>query len=573
MKRALGYARVSTEKQDLIRQEKLIMEFCDANDYLLIDIINEKVSGAKNAVDREGLMKLLSLNGSEADSIIVSELSRLSREDDTLDVLNKINSLLTKGFNVIFLDKPEKIYEANSKLTLVEIITLSVEAHHASEERKKIANRMKTGKYPKIQSNPYMYTGGTAPYGFEIIDNPEYIGQKNNIPAKRILTINAVEIENVKLIYNWILNGTTARDAAKKANELGLLTRKNKKFCQTSICKMIKNPIYNGRRRFKEFDLHTEKIISDAEWNLAQKKLNNNKIFKGHGKIHFNPLKGIIFCPCGYAMMLHQMGGKRDGAYLTYHCCVKHRPEYGHTCKNGGLKADILLDVVWKCVQGIIINQEYISKDNEEIRRIEYTIRSLEKNIADRRKRIVQMKNDMNRIPDIILSLTNIGNVNESLLASYNAKYSDYQHQIKEQEELIDNYLQEVSNNNQRIKDIRSTSILKDFDSFDEEAKADIYRRVLTRVVYYSIKHFSGFIVITFKNGIETIVMTTRLRQRVSVQLPFTFKFNPDNRTVLVPESGTKKRAINDFSLPETHYVEYSFDDLHDFLYEEEMRI
>ena len=92
MQRAIGYSRVSTEKQDLVRQEKLISEYCDTHDYILVDIIEEKVSGVKNETDREGLMKLLSLQGNEADIIVVSELSRLSREDDILDVLNKINT-------------------------------------------------------------------------------------------------------------------------------------------------------------------------------------------------------------------------------------------------------------------------------------------------------------------------------------------------------------------------------------------------------------------------------------------------------------------------------------------------
>ena len=35
MQRAIGYSRVSTEKQDLVRQEKLISEYCDCGLILL----------------------------------------------------------------------------------------------------------------------------------------------------------------------------------------------------------------------------------------------------------------------------------------------------------------------------------------------------------------------------------------------------------------------------------------------------------------------------------------------------------------------------------------------------------
>lgn len=51
---------------------------------------------------------------------------------------------------------------------------------------------------------------------------------------------------------------------------MGLVTQHNKPFCETSISKIIKNPIYNGRRRFKRLDLQLEKIISDEDWNRAQ---------------------------------------------------------------------------------------------------------------------------------------------------------------------------------------------------------------------------------------------------------------------------------------------------------------
>ncbi len=572
MQRAIGYSRVSTEKQDLVRQEKLISEYCDSHDYILVDIIEEKVSGAKNEVDREGLMKLLSLQGNEADTIIVAELSRLSREDDTLDVLNKVNSLLQKGFNVVFLDNEDKVYTAYSKLSLYDIIRLSVEADYSAGERKKITMRMKTGKYPKIQANPYMYAGGTAPYGFDIIDNPEFAGQKNNRPAKSIMVVNDVEMENVRLIYSWILDGMTVRDAAKKANEMGFITRENKPFCQTSIAKIIKNPIYNGRRRFKGFNLETEKIISDADWNLAQERLQKNRLYKGHGNKHFNPLKGIIFCPCGYGMMLHQMNSIRDGAYLTLHCCVRNRPEYGHKCKNSGIKAGVVFDAVWKCVKSVILEKEYKNKSNEQVKSYERIIATLKKQILDTNNTIKNLIADRDKIPDILLRLSNMNGVSEHLINTYNNKYTEFDKRIIENEKKKELLNQEISVYQQKIRDIKRVAILQELDNLDDIAKADIYKRVLSRVVYYSENQFSGFIVISFKNGIETIVITTGAKKRIVAQLPSTFKFDKEKKKIVV-EIIEKPHNVTNYVFQPSQYKEYSIKELKDAFSVEEWRI
>ena len=572
MQRAIGYSRVSTEKQDLVRQEKLISEYCDSHDYILVDIIEEKVSGAKNEVDRVGLMKLLSLQGNEADTIIVAELSRLSREDDTLDVLNKVNSLLQKGFNVVFLDNEDKVYTAYSILSLFDIIRLGVEAEYSAGERKKITMRMKTGKYPKIQANPYMYAGGTAPYGFDIIDNPEFAGQKNNRPAKSIMVVNDVEMENVRLIYSWILDGMTVRDAAKKANEMGFITRENKPFCQTSIAKIIKNPIYNGRRRFKGFNLETEKIISDADWNLAQERLQKNRLYKGHGNKHFNPLKGIIFCPCGYGMMLHQMNSIRDGAYLTLHCCVRNRPEYGHKCKNSGIKAGVVFDAVWKCVKSVILEKEYKNKSNEQVKSYERIIATLKKQILDTNNTIKNLIADRDKIPDILLRLSNMNGVSEHLIDTYNNKYTEFDKRIIENEKKKELLNQEISVYQQKIRDIKRVAIRQELDNLDDIAKADIYKRVLSRVVYYSENQFSGFIVISFKNGIETIVITTGAKKRIVAQLPSTFKFDKEKKKIVV-EIIEKPHNVTNFDFQPSQYKEYSIKELKDAFSVEEWRI
>ena len=78
--KAIGYARVSTTKQDLARQRDKITNFCNDRGYELLTIIEDfGISGA--SLEREGYQELNKLTDRDCDIIIVSEISRLSRKD------------------------------------------------------------------------------------------------------------------------------------------------------------------------------------------------------------------------------------------------------------------------------------------------------------------------------------------------------------------------------------------------------------------------------------------------------------------------------------------------------------
>ena len=123
-KRVVGYARVSTEAQDITRQIELITAYCSDRNYHLIKIIQEKISGARK--DRKSLNELLDVDDAVADMIIVSELSRLSREDDILSVLSTINELLKQGVDILFLDKQDRIYKAGTILSLYDTRSFAI---------------------------------------------------------------------------------------------------------------------------------------------------------------------------------------------------------------------------------------------------------------------------------------------------------------------------------------------------------------------------------------------------------------------------------------------------------------
>jgi len=100
----LGYARVSTAKQDLDRQIEALMEAGIARDRIYVD----KKSGA--TVDRPGLRAVLGY-ARDGDVIVVHTLDRLGRT--VRDTLNLIHELSERGIGVRNLADPIKVDSSN----------------------------------------------------------------------------------------------------------------------------------------------------------------------------------------------------------------------------------------------------------------------------------------------------------------------------------------------------------------------------------------------------------------------------------------------------------------------------
>lgn len=100
----LGYARVSTAKQDLDRQVEALVAAGVARDKIFLD----KKSGA--TTDRPGLRAVLEY-AREGDVIVVHTLDRLGRT--VRDTLNLIHDLTDSGVGVRNLADPIKVDSAN----------------------------------------------------------------------------------------------------------------------------------------------------------------------------------------------------------------------------------------------------------------------------------------------------------------------------------------------------------------------------------------------------------------------------------------------------------------------------
>ena len=558
MKRVIGYIRVSTDNQDLERQRVLIRKYCENKGYSLLRIEEDyAISGTVS--NRNGLNSILNITNSVADMVVVSELSRLSRQDDIFETLTQIHTII-RNVDLVILDEPDKVYEAGKTIILSDFLMLAIKAYGAADERKKIVSRMTTGKDSKVQAFPLMLTDSNIPTGFKAVPNPNYI--KGATP-KMLLVEDEERMQLVRDIFNYVANGLSLGKTAEKLNMLGYRTARNKPFYEQSIRIIINDSIYNGVRYWKGMKLELPvKFISDEIWNLAHKKVQETKNYSGEAQKHYNPLKGIIKCPCGQTSMYG-----RTSSCITYRCLDRIKMGIKSPCTNVGIKAETLIYAVWKDVRLRTLDETYQAKSNEKIAEIEAENIKLTQSIKEKDSEIAKLQSDLKTVIDNVMASTNI-----TIVKALNGKADSIDSQIKSIEAEKKAIDEEIASNNRRIADEIKSQSRKELDSLSLEGKGEMFRELLSKVVYYSVSLNSGFIVITYKNDLETIIAYHNRNKPFLWALPITFRFNKVKRTVIVPTLPEQPKMTS-FVLERIKEKEYTFKQLQESFNLEEYKI
>jgi DNA invertase Pin-like site-specific DNA recombinase len=99
----IGYIRVSTEEQDLTKQEHLLLKYAQQHKMQIHDFIQVEIS-SRGSIRERRIDELLHRLG-KGDVLLVAELSRLGR--NMFEVINLINHLSECGVKLVFVRQPE----------------------------------------------------------------------------------------------------------------------------------------------------------------------------------------------------------------------------------------------------------------------------------------------------------------------------------------------------------------------------------------------------------------------------------------------------------------------------------
>lgn len=205
-----AYCRVSTEQQNLGRQEEGITEFVNKNNLSITEWFCDKISG--KTFDRDNYLKMKEL-AQKDDIIIIKELDRFGR---TMQSIKKEwQYFMDKGVKIIVVDMPliSSNIEGNKTLDMQFIADLVFEVlcYCAEKEREKISQRTREGLAARKSQGV-------------VLGRP-----RQNDDKEQYIIENYGKIPNVELVKQLDMKMPTFTHMLRRLKEEGKITVENKR--------------------------------------------------------------------------------------------------------------------------------------------------------------------------------------------------------------------------------------------------------------------------------------------------------------------------------------------------------
>ena len=260
--RVTDYARVSTDyleqKKSLQNQVEHFEQYIKGNPNwtYVKGYVDDGITGTSD-VKRDNFMKMIEdARSGKFDLIVTKEISRFSR--NTLDSIKYTRELLSYGVAVLFVNDNINTAMPDSELRL------TIMASMAQDEIRRLSERVKFGMDRAIERG-------------EILGNDLLYGYKKDKDTG-VLKIIEEEAKVVRRIYElYAVEELTLSKIVKALNSEGLKTCQGKKWCISTISRMIENPKYKGyycARKSEIVDYMTKKIkyFEKDDWVIYEHK-------------------------------------------------------------------------------------------------------------------------------------------------------------------------------------------------------------------------------------------------------------------------------------------------------------
>ena len=253
-----AYCRVSTDKADQLNsleaQKEFFSEYTQRTGDVLVKLYaDEGISGTKIKNRKEFLRMMADAEKGMFDMVVVKDISRFAR--NTVDLLQNVRKLKALGIETQFLTA-NMTSMGNSEFVLTIFGALAQEESANTSKRVKFGKKLNAekGRVPNIV------------YGYD-----KTIGDYFN------LEINKEESKVVKQIYKWYTEeGYGAAKISNMLNEKGYRTKRNCKWSQNAICRILTNEIYtgkiiNGKQEISDFLTGQRREKDETEWLVVER--------------------------------------------------------------------------------------------------------------------------------------------------------------------------------------------------------------------------------------------------------------------------------------------------------------
>ena len=477
------YVRVSTDDQrnngySIDLQLRMIKEYCEKNDYSIVDVYNDAGYSGKDLMRPEMQRLLADIKSKKIDKLIAIKVDRLTRNN--YDGFWLLNYCEEHDVKIELILEPYDVSTANGEMIF------GMNLVFGQRERKEIGARTKRAMEGMALEKIHP---SKAPYGY--IRNKE-TGH---------LEIEPIEAQVVKDIFELCKQGNSTRNIATimKDNNAYL---KQGKWASDRIYKILTNAIYigifeYGKYKRKSQDIlrvenYCEPIIDETTWNATRNVLVKNKHSNYGEYIHL--FSGLVKCPiCGNIMSSSESFKYPNGKLKVYY----HLRCKNHNCKGFGLhyNTEKIESKLKQILEELTIF--ILSIDNEII-----TCNSTKSNdVKEIEKVIEKLKLQEKRLVDLYLSsnldVETINHKNDVIkkeIDKLNKKKISLDPDNSSQEytvELIKKLDCLEENDNLIFTNIKNIGFTFLYDLLSREAKRDMIHRLVSQIEITRDKNYN----------------------------------------------------------------------------------
>lgn len=324
MKKRVGiWIRVSTEDQAEGDSPKLhehrAQSYADVKEWKVVEVYHLEAVSGKSVINHPEAKRMIEdIKRGHITGLIFSKLARLAR--NTRELLEFAD--IFRQYNADLMSLDESIDTSSP----VGRFFYTLIAAMAEWERGEIASRVKASVGTRAKLGKAL--GGEAPFGYKW-ENKELVLDENEAPVR-------------KLIHELFAEHQRKRKVAKILNEGGYRTRRGDGFSDTSIDRMLRDPIAKGMRRINYTEstgnkkkwqmkpkeewvfIEAPRIVSDELWENCNRILDGMTAKKNKVRskgIHL--FTSVLKCECGAKMYMRTLSPK----YVCPNCKNKVEPD------------------------------------------------------------------------------------------------------------------------------------------------------------------------------------------------------------------------------------------------------
>lgn len=489
--RVAAYCRVSTDGDEQLgsfESQKAYYEqkIKQNKEWVSAGIFSDEAITGTKVDKREGFQEMIrKCQNGEIDMILTKSISRFSR--NTQDIIKYVRMLRDRNIAIVFEKENINTLDMNGEMLLTILSSLS------QGEVESLSENVKMGLKMKMKRGELVGFNGCLGYDYH--------------PDTKSITVNELEAETVRFIYNMYLQGYGSSTIAKRLTEMGVKNKLGKvEWHDHGVMGIIKNEKYKGdillgktftvdpisKRRLANMGEedryyirdHHEPIVSREVWDKADEirlkrvkpRLMENT---GNRERYTRQFTFSSMLECGYCG--HKLSRRTRHQTITtkkpvWQCmnAIKNGISSCPNCKaideviieNAFVDAfQLLADNFDDVLDSVLNTIEDVLKDDTELKRV----KQLEKDISS-------IETKKSRLTDLLID----GKIEQE---DYDEKKLSFQrklHQMTEEKAYLEENIGQQKNISKRMDQLRKTLENEDIlDEFDRIVFESIVEKVI----------------------------------------------------------------------------------------------